>query len=148
VNFIYIYIYIYIYVCIYIYIWIAYFLISLLGIYIYIHIYLHILIRIYIYVYMHIYIYIQVALQLTTEMTAEGLVLIFALDDLQLIDECSENPLTRFLVVSLSDHAPPPSSVPTLPSTGGYFYIVYFCLYCYAALSHLFVISFCVYFLC
>jgi hypothetical protein len=69
---------------------------------------------------MYIYIHKKVALKINTEMTAEGLVLTFALDDLSLIDECSENPLTRFLLLSLHDReSPSPSSSTTsLPSTG------------------------------
>jgi hypothetical protein len=111
----YIYIHLLVYICIYICIYVYLFI---YGFHTFCGIIRHAYIYIYIYIYIHIYICIyihkQVALKINTEMTAEGLVLTFALDDLSLIDECSENPLTRFLVVSLHDREPPSS----LPSIG------------------------------
>ena len=52
---------------------------------------------------------LEVAMSCTTEMKADGLVVRFALDDFQLIDECTLNPLNRFLIVSASA---PATSIP------------------------------------
>ena len=52
---------------------------------------------------------LEVAMSCTTEMKADGLVVRFALDDFHLIDECTLNPLNRFLIVSASA---PATSIP------------------------------------
>ena len=52
---------------------------------------------------------LEVAMSSTTEMKADGIVVQFALDDFQLIDECTLNPLNRFLIVSASA---PAASIP------------------------------------
>lgn len=46
---------------------------------------------------------LEVALSSTTEMRADGVVVSLSVDEFQMIDECSENPLTRYLIVSIAD---------------------------------------------
>ena len=58
---------------------------------------------------------LEVALSSTTEMKADGIVIKFALDDFQLIDECTVNPLSKYLIVSVSPIVSPPVSVSRVP---------------------------------
>ena len=52
---------------------------------------------------------LEVALSSTTEMKTDGILIQFALDDFQLIDECSVNPLSKYLIVS-AECIPQPAS--------------------------------------
>ena len=57
---------------------------------------------------------LEVAMSSTTEMKADGIVVQFALDDFQLIDECTVGPFSKYLIVCASASTSTSTSVPQL----------------------------------
>ena len=60
---------------------------------------------------------LELAMSSSTEMKADGMMITFALDDFHLLDECTDNPLAKYLIISPTDRAVPVPSKQILITT-------------------------------